>query len=151
MHQEGVRVGGIETYYLNNATDRAAARLAKQENKASGKKLSDVEHILSTMLQNHDTAESAQLARDIQKSMMTRMSSRYPSVADRGVRSALFYVLVGAKCPAVLLETSFISIPLRRGVFRCLTIETILLLGRPREFPNILNCATRGWYLSEDE
>jgi N-acetylmuramoyl-L-alanine amidase len=103
---------GIETYYLNNATDKAAARLANQENKASGKKLSDVEHILSTMLQNYDAAESAQLAKDIQKSMMGRMSGRYPNVVDRGVRSALFYVLVGAKCPAVLLETSFISNPL---------------------------------------
>jgi len=109
---------GISTYYLNNATDRAAARLAKQENRAARKKLSDVEHILSTMLQNHDTAESSQLARDIQKSMMKRMSTRYPNVTDRGVRSALFYVLVGAKCPAVLLETSFISNPLEERRLR---------------------------------
>ncbi len=109
---------GISTYYLNNATDRAAARLAKQENRAAGKKLSDVEHILSTMLQNHDTAESSQLAHDIQKSMMKRMSARYPNVTDRGVRSALFYVLVGAKCPAVLLETSFISNPLEERRLR---------------------------------
>ena len=32
-----------------------------------------------------------------------------PSLHDRGVRSALFYVLVGARMPAVLLEASFLS------------------------------------------
>jgi len=30
-------------------------------------------------------------------------------VRDLGVKSALFYVLLGARMPAVLLETSFIS------------------------------------------
>jgi len=103
---------GIETYYLNNATDEAAAKLAKRENQAAGKKLSVVEHIMSTMLQNYDAAESAELAQDIQKGLVQRMASRYPRVRDRGVRSALFYVLVGAKCPSVLVEISFISNPL---------------------------------------
>lgn len=37
---------------------------------------------------------------------------------DRGVRSALFYVLVGAKCPAILVETSFISNPREEKLLR---------------------------------
>ncbi len=102
---------GIETYYLNNATDEAAARLARRENRAARRNLSEVEHILSTMLLNHDAAESADLAKGVQRAMVARLSSRYPKVVDRGVRSALFYVLVGAKCPAVLLEVSFVSNP----------------------------------------
>lgn len=102
---------GIETYYLNNASDKAAERLAARENRASGKKLSDVEHILSTMLQNYDSEESRRLADNVQKSLVRRMSKNYPGVQNRKVRSALFYVLVGAKCPAILVETSFISNP----------------------------------------
>jgi len=104
-------MSGIETYYLNNATDRAAQKLAARENRASRKKLSDVEHILSTMLQNIDTVESRKLAIKVQGSLMKRMRKRYPGVKNRKVRSALFYVLVGAKCPAILVETSFISNP----------------------------------------
>ncbi len=102
---------GIETYYLNNATDKAAAKLAARENRNAGQNLSTVEHILSTMLLNHDAGESNALATDVQRSMVKRVGKRYSKVRDRGVRSALFYVLVGAKCPAILVETAFISNP----------------------------------------
>ncbi len=104
-------MSGIETYYLNNASDAAAGKLAKRENKAAKKKLSQVEHILSTMLQNYDTAESEVLASDVQGSLMSRMGKRYEGIRNRRVRSALFYVLFGAKCPAILVESSFISNP----------------------------------------
>lgn len=102
---------GFETYYLNNATDEAAAKLAKRENKAAKKKLSTVEHILSTMLQNDDTEESRKLAKQVQSTLSKRIASSNKKAHDRGVRSAMFYVLVGAKCPAILVETSFISNP----------------------------------------
>lgn len=106
------KMSGIETYYLNNATDKAAEKLALRENRSAGKKLSDVEHILSTMLQNYDAAESELLAKDVQKALVRDIGKVYKGVANRKVRSALFYVLVGAKCPAILVETSFISNPL---------------------------------------
>lgn len=105
------KMSGVETYYLNNASDAAAARLAQRENRSARKKLSDVQHILSTMLQNFDAAESQLLAVDVQGALMTRLSKRYAGVQNRRVRSALFYVLVGAKCPAILVEASFISNP----------------------------------------
>lgn len=100
---------GIETYYLNNATDKAAARLAERENRSSGGKLSAVEHILSTMLQNYDAVESRSAGTFVQEALVRRMGKRYPGVRNRGIRSALFYVLVGAKCPAILVEMSFIT------------------------------------------
>ncbi|MFH0799968.1 MAG: N-acetylmuramoyl-L-alanine amidase [Pseudomonadota bacterium] len=108
---ESRKMSGIETYFLNNASDAAAAKLAKRENRATKKKLSNVEHILSTMLQNYDAAESELLASDVQKSLTARMGRRYEGIRNRRVRSALFYVLVGAKCPAILVESSFISNP----------------------------------------
>jgi len=102
---------GIETYYLDNATDEAAARLAKLENRSAGKKLGEVEHIISTMLQTHDAAESMDLARGVQARLTKKLGRSHGGIRDRGVRSALFYVLVGAKCPAILVETAFISNP----------------------------------------
>lgn len=102
---------GIETYFLNVGTDAAADKLAKRENEAvKQKKMSDVDHILSTMMQNYSAGESKVLAGKVQSSLMKKMKS-YSGVKDRSVRSALFYVLVGAKCPAILVETSFISNP----------------------------------------
>ncbi len=100
---------GIETYYLNNASDKAAKRLAAQENRLAPKALSTTEHILSTMLQNVNTDESRQLAKKVQSSLIKDISKDYSDVENRKVRSALFYVLVGAKCPAILVESSFIS------------------------------------------
>ncbi|MFH1830771.1 MAG: N-acetylmuramoyl-L-alanine amidase [Pseudomonadota bacterium] len=102
---------GIETYYLNNATDEAAAKLAARENSSSGKKLSEVEHIISTMLQNYDAAQSLDLATEVQAGLTKRIKSSLGKVKNRGVRSAMFYVLVGAKCPAILVEAAFISNP----------------------------------------
>lgn len=112
------KMGGVETYYLNNATDKAAARLAERENKSLGKKMSDVQQILSTMQQNFDTVESRKLAQQIQNSLVKNLSKKYKGVKDRKVRSALFYVLVGSKCPAVLVEASFLSNPVEEKRLR---------------------------------
>jgi len=103
------RMFGIETYYLNIASDRAAQKLAARENRAARRRLSSVEHILSSMLQNYDASESRSLAISVQKNLIKEISRKYSRIKNRRVRSALFYVLVGAKCPAILVETSFIS------------------------------------------
>lgn len=102
---------GVQTYYLNNASDKAAERLAAQENKNVGRKLSDLDQIISTMVQNASTEESRELARLVHKSMVSGLSRKYSGVADQNVRSALFYVLVGVKCPSILVETSYLSNP----------------------------------------
>ncbi len=109
---------GIETYYLNNATDEAAARLAARENQSTRKKLSEVEHIISTMLQTYDAAESLDLATEVQARLTKQLKSSHEKVKNRGVRSALFYVLVGAKCPAILVEAAFISNPREEKLLR---------------------------------
>lgn len=105
------KASGVETYYLNNASDEAAERLAARENKSAMKKLSEVEHIISTMLQNYDAAESKILADAVQGRLSKKLNRSHGEMKNRGVRSALFYVLVGAKCPAILVETAFISNP----------------------------------------
>lgn len=102
---------GIQTYYLNNATDKASKRLADRENKAFGKQVSTVQSIVSNMIQNANTDYSRDLATQVQSAMVTRLSQKYNHIQDQHVRTALFYVLVGSKAPSILVETAFVSNP----------------------------------------
>lgn len=48
---------------------------------------------------------------------------------DRGVKSALFYVLVGARMPAVLLEASFLTKPEEAAALRLEAYREALAAG----------------------
>lgn len=105
------KVSGIETYYLNNASDEAAKRLAERENKSAAKSQNEVDKILLTLFQNYNTELSQSLAENVHKKIISGLTKTYPKLKDRDTRSALFYVLVGAKCPGILLEIAYISNP----------------------------------------
>ena len=106
------RAFGIETYFLNLATDDEAIRVAAMENATSTKNISDLQTILSDLMQNAKINESSRLAGYVQSSMVRHLrNKRYSRVKDKGVKQAPFYVLLGAQMPAVLVETSFISNP----------------------------------------
>lgn len=114
IHANGSSIreaSGVQTFYLNNASDEAASRLAAQENKHSGKKMALSDKILTTMLQNANTEESRDLARSVQSSLVDRLRKDYTQVKNLKVGTALFYVLVGTKCPSILVEISFITNP----------------------------------------
>jgi N-acetylmuramoyl-L-alanine amidase len=49
------------------------------------------------------------LAGKIQRHTLKRGRSVLPKLSDRGVRQAMFYVLVGARMPSVLVEASFLT------------------------------------------
>jgi N-acetylmuramoyl-L-alanine amidase len=100
---------GIETYYLDNTTDEAALRLAARENGTSRKNVSDLQFILSDMTQNMKLEDSITLAHRLQGSAVGGMTKAIGEVKDLGVKKALFYVLVGARMPSVLVEMFFIT------------------------------------------
>jgi N-acetylmuramoyl-L-alanine amidase len=100
---------GIETYYLDNTTDEAALRLAARENGTSRKQVSDLQFILSDMTQNMKLEDSITLAHRLQSSAVAGMTRAVGEVKDLGVKKALFYVLVGARMPSVLVEMFFIT------------------------------------------
>jgi len=100
---------GIETYYLDNTSDEAALRLAARENGTSRKNVSDLQFILSDMTQNMKLEDSITLAHRLQVSAVGGMTKALGEVKDLGVKKALFYVLVGARMPSVLVEMFFIT------------------------------------------
>ena len=99
----------METYYLDNTTDEASLRLAARENGASRRNVSDLQFILSDMTQNMKLEDSITLAHYLQHSLVDGMSTRLADIKDLGVKKALFYVLVGARMPSVLVEMFFIT------------------------------------------
>ncbi len=102
---------GIETYSLNLATDNTEITVAARENATSTKNISDLQTILTDIMQNTKIDESNLLASYIQDTSCNYLKSRYTHIKNKGVKNAPFYVLLGARMPAVLIETSFISNP----------------------------------------
>ena len=100
---------GIETYYLDNTTDEAAIRLAARENRTSRRNISDLQFILSDMMQNMKLEDSITLAHRLQGALVGGMTKITGDVKDLGVKKALFHVLVGARMPSVLVEMFFIT------------------------------------------
>lgn len=102
-------IAGVQTFYLDNATSQGAERLATIENRIYGKKRNIEEKILRTLRQNADTEASRDLARVVQGELIGGLREKYPSVADLKDGAALFQVLDGVSCPAILVETGFIT------------------------------------------
>jgi N-acetylmuramoyl-L-alanine amidase len=105
------KLRGIETYTLNTSADRYSIRLAARENASSEKGISDLQFILADLATKANTEESSRLATQVQKSLVSHLSGDYSGVKDLGTKEALFYVLLGTKMPAILVETSFLSHP----------------------------------------
>ncbi|WP_257446116.1 N-acetylmuramoyl-L-alanine amidase [Archangium lipolyticum] len=103
------KLRGIETYTLNTSADRYSIRLAARENASSEKGISDLQFILADLATKANTEESTRLATRVQKNLVSHLSSSYSGVKDLGTKEALFYVLLGAKMPAILVEASFLS------------------------------------------
>ena len=104
------RLRGFETYYLDMAVDPSAAETAAREN-ASGDagSMGDLDEMLETIMKNDFQGASSELASSIQDSLVMHVAKSYQNVHDLGVKTAPFFVLVGAKMPAVLVEASFVS------------------------------------------
>ncbi len=102
---------GVETYFLNVTDDRYARRLAARENGAlAGEEGGPgVQRILTDLDARASAGASRRLAQMVQKELTSRVRQTQGDVRDLGVKHALFYVLLGARMPAVLVETAFIS------------------------------------------
>jgi len=105
------RAKGIETYYLDRTSDRAARKLAARENAGTEADLAEMEHILTDVILSTKIRDSRRLAQEVQRVLVSEVSRAYGAVRDLGVKRGPFYVLTGAMMPAILVETSFITHP----------------------------------------
>jgi N-acetylmuramoyl-L-alanine amidase len=100
---------GIETYYLNFASNPDAEAVAARENSASGGTMSRLPDIVKAIALNNKLDESRDFATFIQQALVAQLRPQNKYVRDLGVRQAPFVVLIGASMPSVLAEISFVT------------------------------------------
>ncbi len=102
---------GVETYYLDFARTESDREVAARENAPTANSVSNLEDLVKKIAQADKSAESRELASIIQKRLYSGVRTLFHSPRNRGVRTAPFIVLIGAKMPSVLTEVAFISNP----------------------------------------
>ena len=100
---------GVETYFLNLASDEEAVRVAALENATSTKRIGDLQKILKDLMLNTKIDESSRLAHHVQLHLHDTLNGKFGPIKNLGVKQAPFYVLIGAQMPSILVEASFIS------------------------------------------
>jgi len=113
---ENVKATGVQSFILDRVRDPEGfvARVAARENLLSSKgdeaqSQDEIALVLSNLNVGQMVERSRHVADLLQRSALASLKPRYPDTRDQGVKTAGFFVLVGADMPAVLFETAFIS------------------------------------------
>jgi N-acetylmuramoyl-L-alanine amidase len=122
---------GVETFILNHTSDASSRRLARLENSVLGKSAenapdqTDVALILKDLTLDANRPQSSRLACYLQRSLIKStgaslakrgLASPNHRERDRGVKEALFHVLLGADMPSALVEVGFLTNPRDRSL-----------------------------------
>jgi N-acetylmuramoyl-L-alanine amidase len=108
---ESAQARGIETYFLNFASNLSAAAVAARENAASGQAMGALPDIVKAIALNNKLDESRDFATQVQHAMLEHLRGSNKTIKDLGVKQAPFVVLIGAAMPSVLAEISFVTNP----------------------------------------
>jgi len=104
-----VNARGVETYFLNFASNPEAEAVAARENSASGQTMHKLPDIVKAITLNNKLDESRDFATLVQREMVQHLTRSNAQVRDLGVKQAPFVVLIGAGMPSVLAEISFVT------------------------------------------
>jgi N-acetylmuramoyl-L-alanine amidase len=100
---------GVETYFLNFATNPQAEAIAARENAGGSRTMRNLPDIVRAIALNNKIDESRDFASMVQNSLYTKLQKTNRNVRNLGVKQAPFMVLVGATMPSILAEISFIT------------------------------------------
>lgn len=113
---ESAQGRGIETYVLDDARGaEAALRVAARENGGSQGGAVALSALLAQTQGREHAGRSRDFAETLQRAAVTSLRAEHAETKDGGVHPAAFSVLVGARMPAVLFETSYVSNPRESG------------------------------------
>jgi N-acetylmuramoyl-L-alanine amidase len=103
---------GVMTFVFDESRDVLSLHVAARENDASPAAATEIANRLSKVIDARSIDESVRFAGLLQRSAVASLSPGYGNIGDQGIKRAGFYVLAGARMPAVLFEVSFISHPI---------------------------------------
>lgn len=105
------KASGIETYYMNYASDKEAEELAAKENAINSMSQAKLSGLLKKIMTNNKKEESKELAMFIQNHLYRQTKPVNGAARNRGVKSAPLVVLIGTSVPSVLVEVGFTNHP----------------------------------------
>jgi N-acetylmuramoyl-L-alanine amidase len=118
---ENGQANGLEVFVLDPSRerDKAAMGAVHRENRGGrggkvldpGKLDAQISTIAAGLHGGTTTQASRLFAQLLTKSTLASLAARHPNTHDHGVKTAGFFVLLGAQMPSVLFETAFISNP----------------------------------------
>ncbi len=102
---------GMEMYYLDNHQDKAVARIEELENFSDKTQKRDpIQHILTDLIIERTVETSKELGRYVHREI-AKVGKRF-KMKDRGIKPGMFYVLLLANRPGLLIEVGFMSNPI---------------------------------------
>jgi len=100
---------GVEMYYLNFTTSKAALDVAARENAGSSSSIYDLKGLLEKIALRDKIDVSREFATRLQASLSTIETKGNAGAKNRGLKKAPFIVLIGASMPSVLAEIGFLT------------------------------------------
>lgn len=105
------KASGIETYYMNYASDAEAEELAARENALNQMNQAKLAEMVVRIMTNNKKEESKEFASFVQNHLYQQTRAVNNTTRNRGVKSAPFVVLIGTDVPSILVEIGFINHP----------------------------------------
>ncbi len=105
------KVSGLETYVFKAVSNEASERLANIENGHKVVTDGTLDLILTDLVTTANYPDSVRLACSVQNEIAKGLSKKGYKIKNRGVKEALFYVLMKTNMPAILLEAGFATNP----------------------------------------